>query len=236
MISAGDTRRTQGCFFYADTTAGTIFPTHAGHLLYEPSGKTSSNQKAAPVLRKRTERLRGTTLIRNREGCLVIAVTCETRPGYAQAFTGHPPKRPSPCSPSKRSFSRRTVLSKAATEVLLLFFGIWHKAARKHRAAIMSMQLRRRRSGVFLLFGHVDDLHAVIISAMLAYTVGELLFVALRAFHDAGQAQLPVGATAAAAGLGHFSLGKSHSYTSSFRPPERIPGFKSSAFANVFPG
>ena len=52
-------------------------------------------------------------------------------------------------------------------------------------------------SSVFLLFGHVDDLHAVVVTAMLAHAVGKLLFVALRAFDDAGQAQLPIGTAAA---------------------------------------
>ena len=91
-----------------------------------------------------------------------------------------------------------------------------------HKAACFAKQpcMEKVRLLVVLLLGHIDDLHAVIVTAILAHAVGELLFVALRAFHDAGQAQLPIGATAAATGLGHFSLRKSHCYTSSFRPPE----------------
>ena len=73
-----------------------------------------------------------------------------------------------------------------------------------------------------LLLGHIDDLNAVVITAVLANAVGQLLFVALGALDDAGQLQLPVSATLTATGLGHFSLGKSHGYTSSFcYPSER---------------
>lgn len=72
-----------------------------------------------------------------------------------------------------------------------------------------ALQPWRRRLRILLLLGHVDDLNAVVISAMLAHAVGQLLFVALRALDDAGQAELPICAALTATGLGYFSLGKS---------------------------
>ena len=45
--------------------------------------------------------------------------------------------------------------------------------------------------------------------------MGELGLVALGAGHEARGLQLPVGAAAVAAGLGHFSLGNCHSWFTS---------------------
>ena len=86
-----------------------------------------------------------------------------------------------------------------------------------------------------LLLGLIDDLNAVVIAAVLANAMGQLLFVALGALDDARQAELPVGTTGTTAGLGYFTLGYSHGYTSSFCYPET--GLqKSSACANLSPG
>ena len=57
---------------------------------------------------------------------------------------------------------------------------------------------------------HVDDLLAIVVTAVLADTVGELHLLAARALDDTGRGQLPVRATHTAAGLRDFSLGKSH--------------------------
>ena len=48
---------------------------------------------------------------------------------------------------------------------------------------------------------HVDDLLAIVVTAVLADTVGELHLLAARAFDDTGRGQLPVRATHTAAGL-----------------------------------
>lgn len=73
-----------------------------------------------------------------------------------------------------------------------------------------------------LLLGHIDDLNAVVITAVLANAVGQLLFVALGALDDAGQAELPVGTTRTTTSLGYFSLWDSHGYTSSIRYPNNV--------------
>jgi hypothetical protein len=48
---------------------------------------------------------------------------------------------------------------------------------------------------------HVDDLLAIVVTAVLADTVGELHLLAARALNDTGRRQLPVRATHTAAGL-----------------------------------
>ena len=77
-----------------------------------------------------------------------------------------------------------------------------------------------------LLLGLIDDLNAVVIAAVLANAVSQLLFVALGALNDAGQLELPVGTARTTAGLGHFPLGRAM-----VTPPHSVtrkacPGFK----------
>lgn len=52
------------------------------------------------------------------------------------------------------------------------------------------------RSNELFGFFNLDDLLAVVIAAILAYPVGKLGLMALRASHDAGDGKLPVTASA----------------------------------------
>lgn len=65
-----------------------------------------------------------------------------------------------------------------------------------------------------LFFVNSDDLLAIVVTAIFADAMGQLHLVALGAFHDGRKLQLPVGTTATATGLGYFSFGQSHNYTS----------------------
>ena len=132
-------------------------------------------------------------------------------------FTPRPPRRPSPSRASGPPFSRRAVLSWATGEGTPPVLRAMTAQGRPNCQA--ALQPWKRCLRILLLLGHVDDLNAVVISAMLAHAVGQLLFVTLRALDDAGQAELPICAALAATGLGYFSLGKSQGYTSSFRAP-----------------
>lgn len=122
-------------------------------------------------------------------------------------FTPRPPRRPSPSRASGPPFSRRAVLSWATGEGTPPVLRAMTAQGRPNCQA--ALQPWKRCLRILLLLGHVDDLNAVVISAMLAHAVGQLLFVTLRALDDAGQAELPICAALAATGLGYFSLGKS---------------------------
>ena len=97
--------------------------------------------------------------------------------------------------------------------VLLPFFG---QCCKTHPYEKMPIQASFRRNvlRVLLFFVDHDDLLAILIAAMLAYAVRQLHLVALFALDDRGKFQLPVRATGTAAGLGYFSFGQSHNYTS----------------------
>ena len=60
--------------------------------------------------------------------------------------------------------------------------------------------------GVSFLVLH-DDLHALVVTALLAHAVGQLHLVALGALNDAGQRELPVSLTAVLRALEIFPLG-----------------------------
>ena len=68
----------------------------------------------------------------------------------------------------------------------------------------------RNESIVLLLCINNDDLLAIIVSAILANTMGQLHLVALRAFYDSGLGQLPVRTTAASTSLRDFPLRYCH--------------------------
>jgi hypothetical protein len=68
------------------------------------------------------------------------------------------------------------------------------------RSCKITIQKSSRQSGV-LFFVLIDDLDAVIITAILAHAMSQLHLMTLGAFNDPRQGQLPVGAAAVLASL-----------------------------------
>ena len=76
-------------------------------------------------------------------------------------------------------------------------------------AGMKSTSNSSRQSGVLLLF-LIDDLDAVIITAIFAHAMGQFHLMALRALNDRRHLQLPVGAAAVFASLRNFPLRNCH--------------------------